>query len=160
MKTFVIHKILVNLFIVAVLFFSPGCSKPVVQTDESIGPAASSPSSMKGNLVVLAGEWEYEDGVVVPITLDEQGNGTYPWKEGRFETVSLSDHTWNGRWIQEENDREGGFTVEFSRDFSKGEGRWWYTRIEANHKPTQPGGTFHLLRISSQTVANESPQTP
>lgn len=42
---------------------------------------------------ILAGEWQYEDGAVVTLRLDEQGNGTYAWKEGRFETTRLGEHT-------------------------------------------------------------------
>jgi hypothetical protein len=47
-------------------------------------------------------------------------------------------------WFQEENDRDGGFAVQFSPDFSEGEGQWWYSRIGTDHAPTQKGGTFHL----------------
>jgi hypothetical protein len=36
--------------------------------------------------------------------LDEQGNGHYDWKDGRFETHTLIDHTWHGMWFQNEND--------------------------------------------------------
>jgi hypothetical protein len=95
---------------------------------------------------VLAGEWEYIDdsGATVLLTLDEQGNGHYEWKDGRLETHRLTDHNWSGMWFQEENDRDGGFTVEFSSDFSEGEGEWWYSRIGPDHAPTQKGGTFHL----------------
>jgi hypothetical protein len=99
-----------------------------------------------GDCHVLAGEWEYVDGAAVRLALDEQGNGHYDWKDGRFETHSLIDHTWQGMWFQKENDREGGFTVKFSPDFSEGEGRWWVSRIGADQTPTQKGGTFHLSR--------------
>jgi hypothetical protein len=109
---------------------------------------------------VLAGEWDYEDGAVVTLTLDEQGNGSYPWKDGRFVTHSLSDHVWHGMWIQKENDREGGFTVQFSPDFSDGEGQWWYTRIEDDRAPTQKGGTFRLTRKNSSSAANETSPAP
>jgi hypothetical protein len=61
-----------------------------------------------------------DSDAVVPLILDEQGNGHYEWKEGHFETHRLIDHTWSGMWVQEENDRKGGFTVEFSPDFSEG----------------------------------------
>ncbi len=98
---------------------------------------------------MLAGDWDYEEGAVVTLTLDHHGNGTYAWKGGRFETHSLSDHTWQGRWVQTDNDREGGFTVQLSPDFSDGEGRWWYTRIADDLAPTQKGGTFHLTKKSS-----------
>ena len=115
------------------------------------GPPVSIPSGVQDDRSVLAGEWDYEEDAVVTLTLDEQGNGTYPWKGGRFETHSLTDHTWQGRWIQRDNDREGGFIVQLSPDYSNGEGRWWYTRIENNLTPTQKGGTFHLTKKSSAT---------
>jgi hypothetical protein len=35
---------------------------------------------------ILAGDWEYEDGGTVVLQLDAQGNGTYAYKDGRFET--------------------------------------------------------------------------
>ena len=106
---------------------------------------------------MLAGEWEYEDGAVVTLTLDERGNGTYPWKEGRFETIDLSDHTWKGMWLQKENDREGGFTVKFSSDFSEGDGQWWYTRIGTDRTPIEKGGTFHLTRKTPQSAPSFMP---
>jgi len=106
---------------------------------------------------VLAGDWDYEEGAVVTLSLDEQGNGAYPWKGGRFETHSLSDHTWQGRWVQTENDREGGFTVQLSPDYSDGEGRWWYTRIADDLAPTQKGGTF---RLTKKSPGNDTPSSP
>lgn len=90
---------------------------------------------------------------MVTLELDERGNGVYAWKEGRLETTALSNHTWQGMWFQKENDREGGFTVEFSEDFSEGEGRWWYSRIGPDHAPTQKGGTFHLTRKGSNAMS-------
>ncbi|MEY4705621.1 MAG: hypothetical protein RL042_1826 [Nitrospirota bacterium] len=113
-----------------------------------------------GDRRMLAGEWEYVDGAVVRLTLDEQGNGRYEWKEGRFETQTLVGHTWHGMWFQKENDRDGGFTVEFSQDFSEGEGRWWYSRIGADPAPTQKGGTFHLTRKDSRTSLSDTPPAP
>ena len=109
---------------------------------------------------VLAGEWEYVDGAVVRLTLDEQGNGRYEWKDGRFETQTLVGHTWHGLWSQRENDRDGGFTVEFAPDFSEGEGRWWYSRIGTDRAPTQKGGTFHLTRKDSRTSLSDTPPAP
>jgi hypothetical protein len=100
---------------------------------------------------VLAGEWEYEEGgVIVSLVLDEQGNGEYPFKGGRFETGALWDHTWTGKWSQRENDREGGFEVMLAPDYSEGEGRWWYTRIEADRTPRKPGGRFKLIRVKME----------
>lgn len=108
----------------------------------------------------LAGEWEYEDGAVLTLRLDEQGNGTYEWKEGRFETQALNGHLWRGVWIQRENDREGGFLVELSPDFTEGDGRWWYTRIGDNPSPSEKGGTFHLSRKSTQASLSDTPPAP
>ena len=116
--------------------------------------------SHAGDRLILAGEWEYEDGAVVTLKLDEQGNGPYAWKDGHFETHSLNGRTWEGMWFQKENDREGGFSVELSPDFSEGEGRWWYTRIESNHTPTEKGGTFHLTRKSPHANAGDTPSAP
>jgi hypothetical protein len=116
---------------------------------EATVPPPIVPSGEQEDRSVLAGEWEYEEGAVVTLTLDEQGNGTYGWKDGRFETESLTDHTWQGKWIQRENNREGGFTVQLSPDYSNGEGRWWYTRIEDDVAPTQKGGTFYVTKKSS-----------
>jgi hypothetical protein len=116
--------------------------------------------SQPGDRHVLAGEWEYEDGAVVRLTLDEQGNGHYDWKEGRFGTHTLIGHTWHGRWFQKVNDRDGGFTVELSPDFSEGKGRWWYSRIGADHAPTQKGGTFHLNKKTSIINRSDTPPAP
>lgn len=144
----------------ALILSSIACSQPIVSHEDSLRPVIPAPSGAAEDRRVLAGDWEYEDGAVVTLTLDEQGNGTYPWKEGRFETRLLADHTWQGMWFQEENDREGGFSVEFSSDFSEGEGRWWYTRIGTDQAPTQKGGTFHLTKKSFQTTASDTPPPP
>ena len=109
---------------------------------------------------VLAGEWEYVDGAVARLTLDEEGNGHYKWKDGRFETLTLIGHTWHGVWVQKENDRDGGCTVEFSPDFSEGEGRWWYSRIGADHTLKQKGGTFHLSTKAVLLKQSDTPPAP
>lgn len=106
---------------------------------------------------VLAGEWEYEDGAVVTLRLDEEGNGSYGWKNGRLTTTGLHDRTWVGVWSQSENDREGGFEVILSPDYTEGEGRWWYTRIGSDESPSRKGGTFHLTRILMNAGAAEDP---
>lgn len=105
----------------------------------------------KNERSILAGEWEYEDGATVTLRLDQQGNGTYSFKDGRFETSQLAGHTWIGSWSQKENDREGGFSVKLSEDYSEGEGTWWYVRIGTDKRPTQKGGTFRLSKKSSLT---------
>jgi hypothetical protein len=103
----------------------------------------------KDDRSVLAGEWEYEDGATVMLRMDKQGNGTYSFKDGRFETSRLAGRTWVGTWSQKENDREGGFSVKLSEDYSEGQGTWWYVRIGADKRPTQKGGTFRLSKKAS-----------
>lgn len=136
------------------------CTKPAVHRAAPIDSLPPSMATQPGDRHVLAGEWEYVDGAVVLLTLDEQGNGRYQWKEGRFETQTLVDHTWHGMWFQKENDRDGGFTVEFSPDFSEGEGRWWYSRIGTDHAPTDKGGTFHLSRKTDLMSHSDTPPAP
>jgi hypothetical protein len=63
-------------------------------------------------------------------------------------------------WFQKENDRDGGFTVEFSPDFSEGEGQWWYSRIGTDHAPTQKGGTFHLSKRAAFVNRSDTPPAP
>jgi hypothetical protein len=146
--------------IVSLLLMSTiACTAPVFRDEEGQPVMPPSPRVAEDRRV-LAGEWNYEDGAVVTVTLDEQGNGIYPWKGGRFETRSLSDHTWEGVWFQPENDREGGFIVQFSPDFSDGEGRWWYTRIESDRAPIEKGGTFRLTRKPSPPPSDETPPPP
>lgn len=137
------------------LLATTACTLPA---HEGVGRPPIVPSGVQEDRSVLAGEWDYEEGAVVTLTLDQEGNGSYPWKGGRFETHSLSDHTWQGKWIQMDNDREGGFSVQLSPDFSNGEGQWWYTRIEDDLAPTQKGGTFHLTKKAS--ASNDPPPTP
>jgi hypothetical protein len=145
--------------LLACVLLAAGCTKPAVPRDSSMDSIPPSMTSQPGDRHVLAGEWEYNvEGAAVLLTLDEQGNGHYDWKDGRFETHSLIGHTWDGLWSQKENDRDGGFTVEFSPDFSEGEGRWWISRIGADHAPTQKGGTFHLSRKT--TFLNHSDTSP
>ena len=120
-----------------------GCANP-----PSLKPIGTA-DIPKDDRAILAGEWEYEDGATVLLRLDKQGNGTYPFKNGRFETSRLEGHAWVGTWSQEENDREGGFSVKLSEDYSEGQGTWWYIRIGADRKPTQKGGTFRLSKKSS-----------
>lgn len=109
---------------------------------------------------ILAGEWQYEEGAVVTLRLDEQGNGTYNWKDGRFETTRFGDHTWVGKWSQKENDREGGFVVKLSSDYTEGDGTWWYIRIGQDPAPVQRGGSFHLSKKTSLTNLSDTPSAP
>lgn len=114
----------------------------------------------KADRSILAGEWEYEDGGVVVVSLDEQGNGTYEFKDGRFETTHLEGHVWKGKWYQRENDREGGFLIDLSSDYSEGDGTWWYDRIGTNVTPSEKGGHFHLSRKVSMTSLRDTPPPP
>ena len=136
------------------------CAKPAVHQAVSMDSPPPSTASQSGDSHVLAGEWEYVDGAVVRLTLDEQGNGYYDWKDGRFRTHALIGHIWYGMWVQKANDRDGGFAVELSPDFSEGEGRWWYSRIGADHAPTHKGGTFHLSKKAALMNRNNAPPGP
>jgi len=110
---------------------------------------------------VLAGEWDYaEAGGAVVLRLDAQGNGSYDFKDGRFETMQFDGHRWIGKWYQKENDRDGGFLVNLSADWTEGDGTWWYDRIGANSSPSEKGGTFRLSRKTSVTSLNETPPAP
>lgn len=136
------------------------CSHPAMQQTTSIVEVPFPDGARPGDRRILAGEWEYvEEGVVV-LTLDEQGNGPYAWMEGRIETQTLIGQTWQGKWFQKDNDREGGFTVEFLPDFSEGNGRWWYTRIGSDYAPVQEGGRFHLVRKSLSARVSAKPADP
>jgi len=149
----------VPLLLVCVVL-AAACTKPTVH--QAI-PTDSLPPLMAcraGDCHVLAGEWEYIDALAVRLILDEQGNGYYNWMDGRFETHSLIGHTWQGMWFQKENDREGGFTVEFSPDFSEGEGRWWVSRIGANQTSAQKEGTFRLSKKIALMDHRDTPPAP
>ena len=151
-------------FLLAGAFFATACVKPVVPQTACITSPPSSIENQTDDRQVLAGEWEYVDGAidgaVGRLTLDRQGNGHYNWKDGRFETHTFIGHTWRGMWFQKGNDRDGGFMVDFSPDFSKGEGCWWYSRIGADHAPTQKGGTFHLSKKAALKNHRDTPPTP
>ena len=142
------HSILMAL--VGALLVATGCAiqPPILPPVTAEAP--------KNDRSILAGEWEYEDGSTVLLQLDEQGNGTYPFKDGRFETSRLAGHTWVGTWSQKENDREGGFSVNLSEDYSEGQGTWWYVRIGADQRPTQKGGMFRLSKKASLTQRNSA----
>ena len=131
----------------ACALLSEACAKPAVHRAVPMATIPSATASQPTDRRVLVGEWEYVDGAAIRLALDEQGNSRYDWKDGRLETHSLIGHTWRGMWLQKENDRDGEFMVEFSPDFSEGEGRWWYRRIGTDHAPTQKGGSFHISKM-------------
>jgi len=142
--------------LLACALFAAACAQSVVHQAVPTDSLAPLTAPQPRDRDVLAGEWEYEDGdiygAVDRLTLDKKGKGRYTWKKGRFETHTLIGRTWRGKWFQKENDRDGGFIVELSPDFSEGEGRWWYSRIGADHAPTQKGGTFHLTKKTARRI--------
>ncbi len=106
----------------------------------------------------LAGQWRYlEQGSSFFLNLDEEGNGSYSWKEGRFISHCLERQTLRGVWLQQENDREGGFEVTLNNDMTTGEGHWWYSRIGKETKPNRDGRSFRLERVNGNNAS--LPQT-
>ena len=127
------------MIIVLGLLMLTGCANVTSPESQEIR-SRSITHSLPQHIEDLAGTWDYQDlagqGI---ITLNAEGKGPYEWEGGRFETLSLENGTWTGVWIQEENDREGGFTLTFSNDSSVAHGEWWYTRIGKDLDPLQPG---------------------
>lgn len=69
--------------------------------------------------------WEYREGeIMYELLLDRHGNGAYDWKQGRFETTTLSGDLWSRVWIQIANDRESGFEARLENDGMTTRGRW------------------------------------
>ncbi len=133
------------LAILLVQLFFPGCTSVMTQP-EILRPEQDSRTSSIER-VSLSGVWEYQDkDAAYPLTLDEAGNGRYEWQGGHFVTTRIVDDCWQGTWRQAANDREGGFALRLAADGNYAEGRWWYTRIEDNYSPTEPGGSFTLLK--------------
>jgi hypothetical protein len=145
-----------SLFGIVLLNGIAGCAQQAVSPPAAAIVADLPPADRS----VLAGEWQYEEGAAVTLRLDEQGNGTYNWKDGRFETTRFGDHTWVGKWSQKDNDREGGFVVKLSPDYTEGEGTWWYIRIGEDSAPGQRGGSFHLSKKTSLTNLSDTPSAP
>ena len=71
-------------FLLAFALLVTACAKSASHRDVSMDSLPPSIASQPGDRQILAGEWEYVDGAVVWLTLDEQGNGHYEWKDGRF----------------------------------------------------------------------------
>ncbi len=144
MKTSILHIAIVWVGVVCV----GGCaelSRKIPQEQRNLQEI----SVMPQDITDLAGLWEYGDNTgSYAITLDVEGKGPYEWEAGRFETHSLKNRTWTGVWIQEGNDREGGFELMFSENADMAEGEWWYTRIGKDQDPLQPGGRFTMTRPS------------
>ena len=127
-----------------------GCAKNTGRHIQESQASVAPPATGEAPYPALAGTWAYkESGRTMLITLNEYGNGTYDWKDGRFMTATYVNGVWKGSWSQRENDRDGEFEVILSQDRPEGEGRWWYTRIGNDTAPTQPGGVFQLVRQSN-----------
>ena len=142
-------RFILMFMLVVCSFAVSGCPTVPTKKPVSLPPAPEKPLS-EITIQELAGEWKYEEGhVVYPLTLDGEGKGTYEWKEGRFETTSLSNGVWQGTWHQEGNDREGGFELQLHPDLQSASGSWWYTRIGTDQDPLEPGGSFSLRRVKA-----------
>lgn len=102
-------------------------------------------------VVDLSGEWAVqEEERSYTATLDSEGNGTYTWQNGRIRTVALVDGRWQGTWSQSGNDREGGFELLFSDDYTHASGTWWYTRVgQQSIPPREWGGPFDWKRLNA-----------
>ena len=145
------RAVLKPMMVVLILLIFVGCVETTPHvSQESHSKTYAQPQRIED----LAGSWEYKDlagqGM---ITLNAEGKGAYDWEEGRFETLSLKNGKWTGVWIQEGNDRAGGFELTFSDDASIAQGEWWYTRIGKDRDPLEPGGTFRMLRSSVLQIA-------
>jgi ketosteroid isomerase-like protein len=112
-------------------------------------PAGEADTSSLPN---ISGEWEIlevEDDKRYKATLDKHGNGPYTQHGGRFTTITITDHLWQGTWQQPGNDREGWFEVLLSEDGTQAHGIWWYSRVgtHTNIPPRENGGTYHWKRL-------------
>ena len=107
------------------------------------------PASPVPGALNLGGRWKVEEtDRSYEATLDADGNGTYTWQGGQIRTTRLDGRTWQGTWQQPGNDREGGFEVVLSDDRTKGQGSWWYTRVDARKVPPREwGGPYVWTRI-------------
>lgn len=138
-----------QMIIVMSLLIQVGCAEVTPPVSQEIH-SRSATFSLPQRIEDLEGPWEYKDADGEgTMTLNALGKGGYDWEEGQFETLSLENGIWTGVWIQERNDREGGFKLKFLDDSPVAQGEWWYTRIGKDHDPLQPGGTFRMARPSA-----------
>ncbi len=146
------------------LSFSPAhCSQQLAPSRRFIGAVSTdalppSMASQAEDCHVFAGEWEYVDGAAVRLTLDEEGNGHDDWKDGRFETHSLIDHTWHGMWVYRRRVTKRVDLQSSSRQiFQKGRGAGGSAASEPTIHPRK-GGTFHLSKKTA--LMNQSDTSP
>ncbi len=122
-------------------------------------PSTESFSKVAPNTLDLSGVWEIqEEDKSYQATLNAEGSGSYTQEQGVFTTTQIDGRLWSGTWEQKGNDREGGFEVLLSEDYTTAEGVWWYTRVE-EHKNIPPriyGGSYFFKRIGPM----ETQETP
>jgi len=140
--------------------------KPLQTAEHPPASTSTEPTSAEEpKQLTLSGLWEIqEEDKTYQATLDAQGNGTYTHEQGEFTTTGIDGRLWSGIWAQKGNNREGGFEVLLSEDFTSAEGVWWYTRVEehTNIPPRMHGGTYLFKRLNaltSQTTKQGPPQT-
>ena len=127
-------------------------SAPSITEGKAIASANPNSSAIT---VDLGGEWEIqEEDKAYQAILNAQGNGSYDWQEGRFQTEKLVNRLWSGTWHQKGNDREGGFEVLLAEDEKTAEGVWWYSRVgtQKNIPPREWGGSYKLKRLTAPLV--------
>lgn len=73
-------------FLLACVLLAASCTRPAVYRDVSMDSLLPSMTSQPDDRHALAGKWEYVDGAIARLTLDEQGNDHYDWKDRRPET--------------------------------------------------------------------------
>ncbi len=130
------------------------------QPDTGLGSRLATPTTTEDrrhrpratNGINVGGEWnitEVEDNKHYRATLDAQGKGPYTWQDGQIVTTDINDRRWQGTWMQQGNDREGGFEVVLSEDGTEAKGIWWYTRVGTKDHipPRQHGGTYVWTRV-------------
>ncbi len=159
MKTqqFHFYQFLITLLCCGML--AVGCAGDRPMSDYTPPPPTTNPETLKNIERLLSGPWDYEDRFTIfpkTVLLDKHGNGPYDFKDGYLFTLNLTDHVWEGWWYQRENDREGGFEIILSEDFTLGKGHWWYTRIGEDTEPTAPGEKFQLTRTQDESAPHYS----
>jgi len=138
--------------------------KPMAITaNTSQSLSTESLSNMTPGPLNLGGVWEVqEEDKTYQATLDAEGSGPYTHEQGSFTTTELDGRLWSGTWEQKGNDREGGFEVLLSKDFTTAEGVWWYTRVEEhlNIPPRIHGGTYFFTRVGTLKTQETTQHSP
>lgn len=136
-------------YLVGLIFLTiSGCATTPLPTDTDSSRTA--PACPHFSLSDLAGEWEVEEnGVVVPLTMDPIGTGTYEGQRGYLQTTSFDGIRWRGTWNQPGKDRDGRFDVRLSANGARAEGQWWYLRIGDEHFGEKAkGGPIRIERTA------------